>query len=68
MHSLLDVVIAYVFGKVGFQLGDTLAPVGGRFLRNQLDIEERSLAGAVNVARSGTSYDAWRYVRYDVLK
>lgn len=60
-------LIYYVIREIGFEFRDTLAPVGGRFLRNQLNIEERSLARPVNVSRSGSSHNARRHVRDNVL-
>lgn len=53
--------------EIGFEFRDTLAPVGGRFLRNQFNVEERSLAGPVNVSGSGSSHNARRHVRDNVL-
>ena len=44
-----------------------LAPVRGRLLRDELDVEEGALSGAVDVAVGRPPHDPRRHVRHDVL-
>ena len=44
-----------------------LAPVGGRLLRDELDVEEGALPGAVDVPVRRPPHDSRRHVRHDVL-
>ena len=55
-------------GEVPLELGDNLAPVGGRLLADELDVEEGALVGAVVVARGRPAHDAGRDVGDDVLR
>jgi len=53
--------------EVGLEFGDAAAPVGGRLLADQFDVEERSLSGSVEMTRRRSTHDTWRYVRHQVL-
>lgn len=57
----------HVVWEVFLELGDALAPVGGRFLTNELDVEEGALTGAEDRARRGAADDTRRYVGHQVL-
>lgn len=52
----------YVEGEVGFEFGDTLAPVRGGLLADQLDVEEGALARAIDRARGSPAH----YTRRDI--
>lgn len=56
-----------VVGVLGTEHLDTVAPVGGGFLRDELDVEEGALAGTVEVTRGGTADDTGRDVGHEIL-
>ena len=52
---------------VAFQFPDTLQPVGGGLLRNQLDIQEGALIRSVDWTAGGAANNSWRYIGHQIL-
>lgn len=59
--------LVYLSRKVFFKFSDALAPIGLALLRDEFDVEEGSLAGAIVLARSDSTHNAGRHVRHQVL-
>lgn len=58
----------HIFGEVSFEFSHALAPVGGCFFTNELDVEERALARTEKVAWGGPTHDSRWHIGHQILQ